>query len=136
MGFGGLHNRGDILNAGDQVTAARLVKRRRGKNRLDNGGHGLIDVKRGVVLPAAIQVEFPMHARKRGTNQAIVHLLRNAPLGRILLLPASFEARQISALVSNRFGGPGLLQPSGALEARNVIAIERLPLSAPTPEAD
>ena len=62
VGFGVFHDRRDILYAGDQIAGAGFVKRRRRKDRFDDWGHGLIDVKGSVVLPAAIEVEFPMDA--------------------------------------------------------------------------
>src|ERR1700720_1998867 len=99
----------NFWNAGhavDNLATPRSIERRRLDEGFQQGGQRLIEIERGVTLPARIYIQFPTHSGKSRTDQAVIDLLSYAPTGGVELRPPFFKTLQSCFLLGDRGGRP------------------------------
>ena len=66
---------GNLLHPLNNLATTVGVERRRLHQRLQQCGKSLVQVERGIPLPAPIEIQFPSNPGNRRTHQSIVNLL-------------------------------------------------------------
>ena len=122
--FALLQNRRNIVDARQNLLAARGIIRPRHSERFDHRCERLRNVEGGIAFPARIDVQFPAHPRQSGADQFVIDLFRNRPTLDIDLLPACFELSKISTLLVDGSCRP-IAYSIQALDSVYVIARER-----------
>ncbi len=113
---------------------ACIEGRRRQKQQV-HGAQCLVDVERRISLPTLFDVELPAHARQRGTNETVIHLLRDCcAAARSKDLPSRLKRRQLKPLLLDALRRPVDRDTRRPLQARDIIPAEWLLLRSPIPE--
>src|SRR4029453_7742750 len=93
-----LQDRGDIFDACENFPAKRCIIRSWYGERFDYRRERWGDKKFRTGFPARINVQFPTHPRQSRTDQFVINLTGNRPLGRVDLFPTRFELGKILSL--------------------------------------
>src|SRR6266568_9443085 len=116
------------------MAGALGIERRRRKQKLEICAERLVNIELRIPLPVASEFQFPSYTGECRSHQAIIHLTRHRPGGRVQLLPSTFEFCELPPITRHCGRRPIRKPVAWTLNTVHVVVRDRLLNGAPRPE--